>query len=70
MDSGITYSRNGLAARAFRARQIALEIAGGRAALIRPLADGSVLIVNYAGFDTSAWRQPERRTKARKAGKK
>jgi hypothetical protein len=59
MPEQVLVSLNGLAARASRARSIALDMAGGRASLLRPLADGSVIIVNYPGFDTSVWDRPK-----------
>jgi hypothetical protein len=66
--STVTRSMNGLAARAYRARTIAIEMAGD-ARLVLPQSDGSALIVNYAGFDTSVWAQPQRRTRKAKARK-
>jgi hypothetical protein len=62
----INYSMSGLAARAYRARTIALEMAGGRASLLRPQANGSVLIVNSPHFDTEAWRKPAKPKRSKK----
>jgi hypothetical protein len=49
----ITYS--GTVARAARARRIATEMAGDKRRVVA-LQDGSALIVNYPGFDTSVWK--------------
>ncbi len=37
------------------ARARALELAGGNKRLLRPLPDGSVLVVNSPDFDTRSW---------------
>lgn len=65
----VTYGRNGLAARAYRARIIAIEMCGSTARVL-PQADGSALIVNYAGFDTSVWAQPKRKSGKRIQGRR
>jgi hypothetical protein len=69
--STVTYSFSGVAARAYRARQEALKIAGeitercGSRVFLSPHPDGSVLIVNTLEYD-KIWAAAKPKRKARK----
>lgn len=52
--------------RASLAKATALDLAGGNARLLRPQADGSVIVVNHPDFDTRSWARPKPRKKVRK----
>lgn len=49
------------------ARARALELAGGNSRRLRPLPDGSVLVVNYPDFDTRSWDRPKAKKGKRNA---
>lgn len=59
MDYAVSVRFDSSVTRTALAKSVALDLAGGMTRRLRPLPDGSVLVVNTPDFDTRSWDRPK-----------